>query len=152
MTDDAIFPAEEAVATDDDPPLVYPFASPPTIYDPSPELNDLREHRPVAPVLMPDGSTAWLVTRYDDVKRVLSDQAFSRAAAAGPNTAPKELGVLETESLIGLDPPKHTRMRRFVGRAFTPRRVEQLRPRVAAMVDELLDQVDRLPSPVDLVE
>jgi cytochrome P450 len=138
--------------TDTQTPLTYPFASPPTIYHPSPELNDLREQRPVAPVLMPDGSTAWLVTRYADVRRILSDPLFSRAAATGPDAPPKELGALETESLIGLDAPQHTRMRRFVARAFTPRRVEALRPRVATFVDQLLDKVEALPRPVDLVE
>ncbi|MGW4466177.1 cytochrome P450 [Micromonospora sp. NPDC004704] len=136
--------------TDQQTPIPYPFAAPPTIFHPSPQLAELREHRPVVPVTMPDGSPAWLVSRYADVRRVLTDARFSRAAAVGPGGPPKELGVLETESLIGMDPPDHTRMRRLVARAFTPRRVEQLRPWVAKLVDELLDTVEAQPRPVDL--
>ncbi|GAB2931502.1 cytochrome P450 [Micromonospora polyrhachis] len=132
-------------------PLPYPFASSPSIHHPSPELTELRENRPVVPVVMSDGSPAWLVTRHADVRRVLTDSRFSRAAARGDDAPPKELGALETESLIGMDPPEHTRLRRLVASAFTPRRVEQLRPWVAGMVDELIDRMSALPRPVDLV-
>jgi cytochrome P450 len=131
-------------------PISYPFATPPTIYHPSPELAELRENRPVAQVTMADGTLAWLVTRYADVRQVLTDPRFSRAAAAGPDAPARELGALETESLIGMDPPEHTRMRRLVARAFTPRRVEQLRPWVANLVHELIDGVQARPRPVDL--
>lgn len=133
-------------------PLPYPFASPPTIYHPSPELTELREKCPVTPVVMSDGSPAWLVTRYADVRRVLVDPRFSRAAAGGADGPPKELGALETDSLIGMDPPEHTRLRRLVSRTFTPRRVEELRPWVAGLVDQLIDRMTGLPRPVDLVE
>jgi cytochrome P450 len=51
-----------------------------------------------------------------------------------------------------MDPPEHTRLRKLVARAFTNRRIEQLRPRVAALVDELLEAMEALPRPVDLVE
>lgn len=133
-------------------PIRYPFPAPPSIYHPPPELTELREHSPVAPVVMPDGSRAWLVTRYADVRRVLSDPRFSRAAQRGPDAPPRELGALESESLIGMDPPEHTRMRRLVARAFTPRRVEELRPRVTTLVSDLIGAMAELPHPVDLVE
>ncbi|GAB3137405.1 cytochrome P450 [Micromonospora sonneratiae] len=136
----------------DQAPLSYPVAPSPSIYHPSPQLTELRERCPVTPVVMSDGSPAWLVTRYADVRQVLTDARFSRAAARGDDAPPKELGALETESLIGMDPPEHTRLRRLVARAFTPRRVEQLRPWVAGLVDELIDRMTTLPRPVDLVE
>jgi cytochrome P450 len=125
--------------------VAYPLAPSPTIHHPA------REQRPVCPVRLPDGSEAFLVSRYADVRQVLTDDRFSRAAAAGPDAAPKELGVLETESLIGMDPPAHTRLRRLVARAFTPRRVEELRPRIAELVDAALTKIAGLPRPVDLV-
>src|SRR6185436_7696555 len=52
----------------------------------------------------------------------------------------------------GMDPPEHTRLRRLVAGAFTARRVEELRPTVTALVDELLETLKTLPRPVDLVE
>ena len=130
----------------------FPLPAPPSLYHPSPELHELRETQPVIQVSMPDGKTAWLVTRYADVRQVLIDPRFSRAAASGPDAPQVGLGQLATESLMGMDPPEHTRIRRLVASAFTARRVEELRPRVAKLVDELLDGVVRLPPPVDLVE
>ncbi|MBO4207335.1 cytochrome P450 [Micromonospora echinofusca] len=133
-------------------PLSFPLAAPPTIYHPSPQLIELQDKCPVAPVVMSDGSPAWLVSRYADVKRILTDNRFSRAAAGGADGPPQELGALETESLIGMDPPEHTRLRRLVARTFTARRVEELRPWVAGLVDQLIDRMTTLPRPVDLVE
>ena len=132
--------------------ISYPLAPSPSIFHPSPELGRLREEQPVAPVVLPDGTRALLVTRYADVRQVLTDPRFSRTAAAGSDGPSNELGTLETESLIGMDPPEHTRLRRLVARAFTPRRVEELRPRVAELVDGLIDGMVRRPRPVDLVE
>ncbi|MBO0867240.1 MAG: cytochrome P450 [Micromonosporaceae bacterium] len=133
-------------------PISYPFPASPTIYHPAPELRALLDSRPVAPVSMPDGKTAWLVTRNADVRQVLVDPRFSRAAASAPEAAQTELSELVGESVLGLDPPEHTRIRSLVAKAFTARRVEQLRPRVVALVDDLLDKLEAAPRPVDLVE
>jgi cytochrome P450 len=62
------------------------------------------------------------------------------------------LGSFVFETIIGMDPPEHTRLRKLVAKAFTARRVDQLRPRVAKLVDELIDAMEPLPRPVDLVE
>jgi cytochrome P450 len=134
-----------------DQPIAYPFPPPPTLYEPAPQYARLREHQPVAQVTMPDGRTAWLVTGHAEVRQVLVDQRFSRAAASGPD-GPQTGLVIANDSIIAMDPPEHTRLRRLVARAFTARRVEELRPRVAKLVDELLDTVETLPRPVDLVE
>lgn len=132
-------------------PIPYPFPSPPSLYHPAPELAELLADRPVAPVVFPDGKTAWIVTRYADVRQVLVDPRFSRAAASGPDVPTTMLGGLANESILGLDPPEHTRQRRLVARAFTHRRVEELRPRVTALVNDLIDRMEKEPRPVDLV-
>ena len=59
---------------------------------------------------------------------------------------------LAGESIIGMDPPDHTRIRRLVSREFTPTRVEQLRPRAHEMVDAFLDVAAAVDGPVDLIE
>jgi cytochrome P450 len=132
--------------------IPYPFPAPPSLYHPAPEFDQLRREQPVTRVSYPDGSTAWLVTRYEDVRQVLIDPRFSRAAAAASAPAQTGLETAASDSILGMDPPEHTRLRRLVAAAFTARRVEQLRPRVAELVDELLDDVTSRPQPVDLVE
>jgi nocardicin N-oxygenase len=117
-----------------------------------PHLGDLRETTPVCPVALPYGDgTAWLVTRYDDVRRVLSDTRFSRAAAcaAGVPRMTPEPG--SDASILMTDPPEHNRLRRIIASAFTARRVGELRPRIAALTTELLDAVEAAGPPADLV-
>jgi len=133
-------------------PLAYPFPPAPSIYHPSPVFGRLREQCPVARITTPDGNSAWLATRYEDVRTVLTDQRFSRAAAAGPAVPLAGLARLAADSMLGMDPPEHTRLRKLIARAFTPRRIELLRPRVTELVDELLTRVLGLPRPVDLME
>ena len=132
-------------------PIPFPLPEAPSLYHPAPELAELREQRPVAPVRFPDGATAWLVTRHADVRQVLTDPRFCRAQAVA-GTVEMGLGQLASESILGMDPPEHTRLRRLVADAFTARRVERLRPRTVEIVDELLQHVRSLPQPVDLVE
>ncbi|GIH04038.1 cytochrome P450 [Rhizocola hellebori] len=132
----------------------FPIPPAPTLYHPAPQLAQLRAHQPVAKVTLDDGTTGYLVTRYADVRQVLIDPRFSRAAAnaMGPGGAQTGVSMLAEDSMISLDPPEHTRLRRLVAGAFTARRVEQLRPKVRALVDELLAEVTARPHPVDLVE
>ena len=132
--------------------VAFPLPAAPSLYHPTPALAELRADRPVAEIAFPDGSSAWLVTRYADVRQVLIDPRFSRAAAAGAAGTDTGLGMVATDSILGMDPPEHTRLRRLVAGAFTARRVEELRPKVTALVGELLDDVASRPQPVDLVE
>lgn len=136
----------------EDGPREYPFPRAESLYEPSPVFAELRDQCPVTQVRTPDGNTAWLVTRYADVRRVLIDQLFSRAAAAGPGIPLAGLARLSAESMLGLDPPEHTRLRKLVQGALTVHRVEQLRPQVVKLVDDLLVTMQQLPRPVDLVE
>jgi cytochrome P450 len=131
-------------------PIPYPLTPASTIYHPSPDYAELRERCPVPLIELPDGTPAYLATRHADVRQVFTDQRFSRAAAAGPNRPTRELGSLAEDSLIGMDPPRHTMIRRVVSHAFTPRRVEELRPKVAELVGQIIDQMEAAGPPADL--
>lgn len=89
----------------------------------------------------PDGTPVWLVTRYEDVRAALADPRLSldkRHATAGAYKGFSLLPALDA-NLLTMDPPDHTRVRRLVGRAFTARRVEQLRTPIRRTADRLLD-------------
>jgi cytochrome P450 len=115
--------------------------------DPHPDYHRLRAEGPVLHV--PDIGE-WLVTGYEESLAILRDPRFSSNGAhrrwpAG--MAPTEPSLFSTDSgstvLLFLDPPDHTRIRKLVSKAFTPRTVERLRPRVTEIVDEALDQAER---------
>ncbi|ONI85720.1 cytochrome [Saccharothrix sp. ALI-22-I] len=115
---------------------------------------ELQRDEPVARVRLPYGGDAWLATRYEDVKTVLADPRFSRAAVMEPGAdVPRTLPTMPTETnILSMDPPDHTRLRRLVAKAFTARRTEQLRERAQEIVDGLLDEMERQGAPADLVE
>lgn len=131
--------------------LTFPLPDAPTLHHPTPALAALREERPVAELRTPDGKTLWLVTRHADARTVFTDPRFSSAAAAEPGRPNVGLNVLASQTILGMDPPEHTRLRKLVTRAFTRRRVETLRPKVEQIVADLLDTVERQPRPVDVV-
>ena len=132
------------------PSLSYPFARPAAL-DPSPEYADLRGRCPVARVSMPSGDPAYLVVGYDDVRTVLSDPRFSREATMRPDAPRLSTAPQRFRSLLNLDPPEHTRVRKLVSREFTTRRVAALRPRIQEHTDALLDAMEEAGPPVDLV-
>lgn len=109
---------------------------------------ELRREAPVHRLLEPDGTEIWLVTRYEDARTALADRRLAKDPRGGPEAMrrarPRDPGKVPEEESLDLlfsDPPDHDRLRRLVGRAFTPRRVEGLRPRVQQLTDELLDRM-----------
>jgi cytochrome P450 len=101
----------------------------------------LRESRPVAPVRMPDRGRAWIITRYADVRTALTDPRLGKDVHRWPGGAksrPSE-AVSCHAHMLNSDAPDHTRLRRIVQKAFTPRRAEQLRPRAEQITAGLLD-------------
>lgn len=115
--------------------------------DPYPAYAWLREHAPVHRTKLPSGVEAWLVTRYADARVALADQRLSKNPAhhAAPSGAKGKTGIpgerkaeLMTH-LLNIDPPDHTRLRRLVSKAFTPRRVAEFAPRVQELTDRLID-------------
>jgi cytochrome P450 len=101
---------------------------------------------------LPYGEPGWLATRYADVKVVLGDARFSRAAAMGRDEPRVRPHLPPPGTILSLDPPQHSRLRRLVMKAFTVRRIEEMRPRVQQIADDLVAAMLAKGSPVDLVE
>ncbi|AOW90150.1 cytochrome P450 [Streptomyces olivaceus] len=124
-----------------------PFAAPE-------EYATLRTEDPVARVTLPTKREAWAVSRYDDVRELLSDPRVS-ADIRRPNFP--ALGEGEQEAgarfrpFIRTDAPEHTRYRRMLLPVFTVRRVRAMRPAVQARVDEILDGMLAAGGPTDFV-
>lgn len=116
------------------------------IADPYPVLDDLRE---ATPIYYDERSDQWVLTRFGDVHETLRDRRLGRAythrythAQLGrPEPDPRWGHFHEHEqwSLLCLEPPDHTRLRRLVTKVFTPRAVDALRPRIERTAIELLD-------------
>jgi cytochrome P450 len=126
--------------------------------DPFPQFAQVREAAPVHKARLADGHEAWLIMRYADAKQALNDPRFSKdmnKAMSGENEVVAEglPGAALAQHVLTMDPPEHTRLRRLVAQAFTPARVELLRPRVQELVDELCDGLakDGPDATVDLV-
>ncbi|MFD8000771.1 cytochrome P450 family protein [Streptomyces mirabilis] len=101
----------------------------------------LRDTAPVHRVAGTDGNPAWLVTRYEDVREALANPLLSvdkKHALPGSYQGLSLPPALDA-NLLNMEAPDHTRIRRLVVRAFTPRRVEQLRAPVRETADRLLD-------------
>jgi cytochrome P450 len=140
------------------PPVYDPFA-PGFTDDPYPQYAALRAGAPAG--RHPLGF--WLLTRYEDVSALLR----ANMSVEDRNVTDRELIELREQmfgeedeararnrSMLDRDPPDHTRLRRLVSKAFTPRAIEALRPRITALVDEMLDAAGREGSgfQVDLVD
>lgn len=115
----------------------------------------LRRHAPVHKVKpMKEDSPVWYVVGYEEARQVLTDSRFTRdVTKLPPNRQPVEplAAVGLHPSMLTVDPPEHTRLRRLVTAAFTPRRVEELRPRIRTIANQLLDEVAEREA-VDLIE
>lgn len=107
---------------------------------------------PVTRVRLPSGRPAWLIAGYREVRTALTDPRFSRGEAVrdpgGHLLAVEAVGT----SILNLDPPDHTRLRRVAARGFTEARIAALRPRVVTMIGELLDGLSGTEGRADLCE
>ena len=125
-------------------------------FDPPAEYRRLREEEPVSRLVFPDGKVGWLLTRHQDVRALLADDRFSsdrRRASSPVRRFPirRDEPAVRAGSLIGMDPPEHTRYRRMLTRYFTVRRMRELAPRIEQIVSEHLDAIERSGPPADLV-
>jgi cytochrome P450 len=126
--------------------LTFDPSDPAFVADPYPTLNRLRES---APVFYDAGRDRWFVTRHEDVRSCLRDKRLGRNFRHV--MAPEEIGVppldtrwqsfwdVERWSLLWLEPPDHTRIRKLVAAAFTPRSVEALHVPASELAADLLE-------------
>lgn len=117
--------------------------------NPFPFYARLRAEAPVFPVTLKRYGRGWLITRYDDVLAVLKDERFAKDPqnAMTPEQfkkAPHMPAMFKafSRSMLSLDDPDHARLRALVHKAFTPRRIEQMREQVELVVNELLDKIE----------
>ena len=125
--------------------------------NPYPLFAQVQADGPVHEVTLPDGQRAWLVVRYGEARAALSDPRLSKdmhAALArdGAVVAEGLPGPAFARHMLSVDPPDHTRLRRLAATAFSRPGITALRPRVQALVDGLLDELEsRGDAAVDLV-
>lgn len=134
--------------TDVSPEIIFNPLEPGYTDNPFPHLNDMRRLDPVHESLV----GTWLLFNYDDCFQLLRDPSLSvdeknlenfdqERLDAFVEAAGGDIDDLERTSILGIDPPDHTRLRRLVSKAFTPRTIEALRPRIQELVDEALDRI-----------
>ncbi|MFE0130487.1 cytochrome P450 [Streptomyces sp. NPDC059037] len=136
--------------SDQQSPRSYPFSEAVAL-DLDPLYGKLRHEDPVPRVSCPFGEDAWLVTKHTDMKTILGDRRFSRALAAEHDESRLTPLPIHT-SILGMDPPDHTRLRRLLAKVFTTRRVELLRPRIEGEAHRLIDGLVAQGPPGDLME
>ncbi|MEN3266268.1 cytochrome P450 [Pseudonocardia sp.] len=124
-------------------------------FDPPPALRTLQAEAPITKVRLWDGTTPWLVTRYDDQRALLADPRIS-ADTIHPHypfvSAGQAASRKQVQAFISMDDPEHGRLRRMVTAPFAIKRVEALRPAIQKIVDGLIDDMLANSTPVDLVE
>ncbi|MEV0112684.1 cytochrome P450 [Streptomyces sp. NPDC050844] len=135
-------------------------ADPAFARDPYPYYARLRGRGPAARVPLTNGTYAWLVTGYEEARAVLADPRFSNVPAPDAGRPKAESPARQARAclarhMLNSDAPDHTRLRRLTAAAFTPRRVDALRPRIEELTSGLLaDVAERLrrDGGVDLVD
>ena len=118
------------------------------VANPYPAYTELRRRHPV---LYDDTTDHWLISRHEDVNALLRDRRLGRTYVHVANHAqmgrPEEpdwhapFWRLIRDGILDMEPPDHTRVRRLVSKAFTPKMVESLKPRIQAIMDGLVDEV-----------
>jgi cytochrome P450 len=134
--------------------LRYPIPSAAALEPPA-EWARLQQECPVARATLPSGDDAALVTRYEDVKRVLSDPRFTRPTPADDAARVADVesgGVFNSEmaTVLPQHGEAHLKWRRMIGKWFTAKRMNALRPGIEAMAERLVDEMVEQGAPADL--
>lgn len=108
--------------------------------NPYPYYAHLREY---APLYWIEPLQSWAVSRYHDVAYVAKNTQLFSSAPIIPAILGNQNPVPEVSWLISADPPEHTKLRRLVSKAFTPRMVAALEPRIEEIISQLLDNVEQ---------
>ncbi|MGH3155639.1 MAG: cytochrome P450, partial [Streptosporangiaceae bacterium] len=127
-------------------PLVWPFGQP-DVTQPPAEFTALRCGAPVRKVDTDSEDPVWLVTRYDDIRAVISDPRFKPRMPVGS----LDLGGAFDNSM-NQDEPGHSRLRRLIARQFTPRQASYFRPTVRGVVSERMEAMVDGGQPADFMQ
>ncbi|MEV6907518.1 cytochrome P450 [Amycolatopsis sp. NPDC051071] len=130
-------------------------------FAPPSRITQLRETRPVSPLVFPDGHEGWLVTGYEEVRQMMADTRFSSRLDLDVVRVPYETPGMPAQTepsppmpgmFIAMDPPDHGRLRKRLTGAFTVKRMRQLEERIVEITEERLDAMAKLTPPIDLVQ
>jgi cytochrome P450 len=113
------------------------------------EYGKFRQECPVPKVRLATGGEAFLITRYEDARRMYDDPVFSRAACLAPETPTLLTGSKIPGVMLNMDMPEHTRLRKLAVQAFTTGAVARIRPRIEEIASELVDAMIEAGSPAD---
>ncbi len=109
--------------------------------NPYPAYRELLRQAPVHRAVDDYGRESWYVLGYQEARQALTDIRIVRDASKVPGKVDPLASMGLHRSMLGVDPPAHTRLRRLVVSAFTPARIDALRPRIAELAEGLLDQL-----------
>jgi cytochrome P450 len=129
---------------------IFPFAGM-TGLDAFTAYDRMRPQDPLPIVELAEGGRAYLAIRYADVRRVLNDPVFSRAAAQRPESVVLSQYSHNPYSMLNMDPPDHTRIRRVLMPSFSTGAMQRLRPRVQEITDGLVDAMIAQGPPAEFV-
>jgi len=121
------------------------FANPEFVADPYPQLAELRS---LGKPVWHEETGMFLAARYKDANAVLRNRSLGRIfSPRTPETEWETFNYLHADSILDSEPPKHTRLRSLVMKAFNPKRIEELRPNIQRITNQLLQRIeDKLQS------
>jgi cytochrome P450 len=133
--------------TQSNPENISPFAS---ILN-SGTKNETHPNCRVIQAELSDGTSAWLVSGFKEVRETLIDQRYSRAEALAADRPKRGMELIISETGLGTDPPEHTSLRRLLSGAFTENKIQDFQPRVVQIINDLIDQIIVTPHPAELI-
>jgi len=128
--------------------------------NPYPAFQRFREHSPIEPMTMPNGQKAWMIFKYEIAIAALKEGRFIKDASKFINEEAREerskqsvayQNPFVSRHMLNVDPPDHHRLRSLVQKAFTPRMVANLQPKIEAIACDLLDQMKNKET-IDLID
>jgi cytochrome P450 len=123
-------------------------------FDPPSGYAEARAAGPLSPVTLWNGRRAWLVTRHEEIRAVLTDDRRFSGAMAHPDfptvTEARVTVDRNERAFVGMDNPAHDRYRRMFTREFSVRRMLALKPRIAAIAEGVIDELVAHRPPADL--
>ncbi|MCS4304856.1 cytochrome P450 [Chryseobacterium sp. BIGb0232] len=119
------------------------FTNPEFIQNPFPVYAYMRETSPIKKVSFGNGQAFWMVTKYEDAIQIFRNPIFVKDIRKVTPQEGKESAMnnsmLFSHHLLNMDPPEHTKMKRLIQKAFTPKLVEKMRPQIQKMANDLID-------------